>query len=201
MDVSGFAVYDYPSKVKAGAFFASDDTEVRSEYYAEVERLLREKLGPRVERVVIFDHTIRKHDPSSPRQPVQQVHVDQTPRAAETRVRRHVPAGEADELLKGRYQLINVWRPIGHPASDFPLAVVDWRSTAPEDLVKVDLLYPLRNRGIGDERDDRGKEILPDPEKAKDTTGYEVRGEQRVHMCDWLKGRKQPQPDGTNELR
>lgn len=189
MDVSGFAVYGYPSKVKPGAFFASDDTEVRSEYYAEVEQLLREKLGPEVERVVIFDHTIRKHDPSSPRQPVQQVHVDQTPRAAETRVRRHVPAGEADELLKGRYQLINVWRPIGHPASDFPLAVVDWRSTAPEDLVKVDLLYPLRNRGIGDERDDRGKEILPDPEKAKDTTGYEVRGEQSMHMWDGLKGR------------
>lgn len=174
---------------------------MRSDYYAEVEQLLREKLGPRVERVVIFDHTIRKHDPSSPRQPVQQVHVDQTPRAAETRVRRHVPAGEAGDLLKGRYQLINVWRPIGHPASDFPLAVVDWRSTAPEDLVKVDLLYPLRNRGIGDERDDRGKEILPDPEKAKDTTGYEVRGERRVHMCDWLKRRKQPQPDETDKLR
>lgn len=179
MDVSGFAVYGYPSKVHQDAFFASDDTEVRSKYYAEVEQLLREKLGPAVDKVVIFDHTIRKHDPSSPRQPVQQVHVDQTPKAAETRVRRHVPAGEADELLKRRYQLINVWRPIGHPASDFPLAVVDWRSTAPEDLVKVDLLYPLRNRDIGDEKDDRGKEILPDPQKAKDTTGYEVRGKKR----------------------
>jgi hypothetical protein len=179
VDVSGFAVYDYPSKVQQDAFFAPDDTEVRSKYYAEVEQLLREKLGPAVDKVIIFDHTIRKHDPSSPRQPVQQVHVDQTPRAAETRVRRHAPAGEADELLKGRYQLINVWRPIGHPASDFPLAVVDWRSTAPEDLVKVDLLYPLRNRDIGDEKDDRGKEILPEPGKAKDTTGYEVRGKKR----------------------
>ncbi|KAJ0104267.1 methyltransferase [Diaporthe amygdali] len=177
VNVSGFAVYNYPSRVQPGAFFASDDSEVRSSYYAEVEQLLVEKLGPGVKKVVIFDHTIRKHDPTSPRQPVQQVHVDQTPKAAETRVRRHVPEGEADELLKGRYQLINVWRPIGHSASDFPLAVVDWRTTAPEDLVKVDLLYPTRNRGIGDEKDDRGKEILPDPEKAKDTTGYEVRGE------------------------
>ncbi|KAG8156421.1 hypothetical protein KVR01_013762 [Diaporthe batatas] len=177
VDISGFAVYGYPSGLQQDAFFAADDTEVRSEYYAEVEQLLREKLGPAVDRVVIFDHTIRRHDPSSPRQPVQQVHVDQTPRAAEARVRRHVPAGEADELLSRRYQLINVWRPIGHAASDFPLAVVDWRSTAPEDLVKVDLLYPVRNRDIGDEKDDRGKEILPDPAKARDTTGYEVRGE------------------------
>lgn len=177
--MSGFAVYSYPSKFQPDAFFATDDTEVRSKYYAEVEQLLREKLGPAVDKVVIFDHTIRRHDPSSPRQPVQQVHVDQTPRAAEARVRRHVPAGETDELLKRRYQLINVWRPIGHPASDFPLAVVDWRSTAPEDLVKVDLLYPLRNRDIGDEKDDRGKEILPDPSKARDATGYEVRGKKR----------------------
>ncbi|KUI64897.1 putative acetylxylan esterase A [Cytospora mali] len=177
IDISGFAVYHYPSKVRPEDFLTSDDSEVRKNYYAEVEQLLREKLGPGLRKVAIFDHTVRKHDPGAPRQPVQQVHVDQTPKAAEARVRRHLPAEEADELLKGRYQLINVWRPIGYPASDFPLAVVDWRTTAPQDLVKVDLLYPTRNRGLGDGNDDRGKEILPDPEKAKDTTGYEVKGE------------------------
>lgn len=176
VDISGFAVHHYPSKIRPETFLTSDDSEVRKSYYAEVEQLLREKLGPDVKKVVIFDHTMRKHDPSSPRQPVQQVHVDQTPGAAETRVRRHLPAEEVDELLKGRYQLINVWRPIGHPASDLPLAVVDWRTTAPQDLVKVDLLYPTKNRELGDGNDDRGKETLPDPEKAKDTTGYEVKG-------------------------
>lgn len=177
VDISGFAVYHYPSKVQPEKFLTSDNSELRESYYAEVEQLLREKLGAGVKKVVVFDHTVRKHDPSSPRQPVQQVHVDQTPRAAESRARRHVPADEVDELLKGRYQLINVWRPLGHPASDLPLAVVDWRTTAPQDLVKVDLLYPIRNRDLGDGNDDRGKEILPDPEKAKDTTGYEVKGE------------------------
>lgn len=177
VDVSGFAVYNYPSQVEPQAFFAPDDSDVRTRYYPEVERLLREKLGPKVKKVAIFDHTIRRHDPSAARQPVQSVHVDQTPKAAETRVRRHLPADEIDGLLQKRFQLINVWRPIGHPASDFPLAVVDWRTTKPEDLVKVDLLYPTRNRDIGDGNDDRGKEILPDLEKAKDTTGYEVKGE------------------------
>lgn len=195
IDVSGFAVYHSPSGADPAIFFAPDDTAVRRRYYPEVERLLRDKLqvGPnKVKKVVIFDHTIRRHDPSSARQPVQQVHVDQTPKAAEARVRRHVPADEVDELLGGRFQLINVWRPIGHPATDFPLAVVDWRTTAPEDLVKVVLLYPTRNRDVGDENDDRGKEVLPDPDKAKDTTGYEVRGEwklsrQREYMtgCMW----------------
>lgn len=178
VDVSGFAVYHSPSNVTDPAvFFAADDGVVREAYYREVEHLLRQKLGPKVRKVAIFDHTVRRHDPSSPRQPVQQVHVDQTPGAAEARVRRHLPAGEVDDLLRTRYQLINVWRPIGHPASDFPLAVIDWRTTAPEDLVKVDLLYPTRNREIGDEKDDRGKELLPDPEQAMDTTGYEPRGE------------------------
>lgn len=169
-DISGFAVYHSAAKEKS----FTDDRAVREGYYAEVEAILREKL-PGIKKVVVFDHTIRRHDPTSPRQPVQQVHVDQTPRAAEARVRRHVPGPEAEELLKGRYQIINVWRPIGHPASDFPLAVVDWRTTKPEDLIKVDLLYPTRADGDKD-GDDRGKESLPDPGSAMSTAGYEVKG-------------------------
>ncbi|KZL85367.1 methyltransferase [Colletotrichum incanum] len=168
-DVSGFAVYNSPAKEKD----FTDDTAVRSGYYAEVEALLREKL-PGVKKVVIFDHTIRRRVKDSPRQPVQQVHVDQTPGAAEVRVRRHVPGDEAEELLKGRYQIINVWRPIGHPASDFPLAVIDWRTTEPKDLIAVDLLYPKRTDA---DDDDRGKEVLPDPSLAQSTEGYEVKGE------------------------
>jgi hypothetical protein len=130
---------------------------------------------------------------------VQQVHVDQTPDAAAARVRRHLP-DEADELLKGRYQIINVWRPISHPASDFPLAVIDWRTTSPEDFVRVDLLYPDRepkakqettstsaqsdsdtsaanSSSEHDSDDDRGHEKLPDPTGYKSTEGYSVKGE------------------------
>ncbi|KIV98085.1 hypothetical protein PV10_01773 [Exophiala mesophila] len=170
-DTSGFAVYNYPAKEKAFV----DDATVRNEYYPEVEQLLRDKL-PGIKKVVIFDHTIRRREKASPRQPVQQVHVDQTPQAAAVRVRRHLPADEAEELLKGRYQIINVWRPIQNPASDFPLAVIDWRSTKPEDFVKVDLLYPKRSED-NDDGDDRGKEVLPDPNSATSTDGYEIKGE------------------------
>ncbi|KAL2157180.1 hypothetical protein VTH06DRAFT_6401 [Thermothelomyces fergusii] len=173
IDVSGFAVYHAPAKEKT----FTDDAAVRTGYYAEVEALLRAKLPGKVARVEIFDHTIRKRDPASPRQPVQQVHVDQTPAAAEARVRRHLPAAEVDGLLARRFQIINVWRPISHPASDSPLAVVDWRTTKRADLAPVDLLYPLRNRTIGDANDDRGKEALPDPAAAGSTDGYEVKGE------------------------
>lgn len=152
----------------------TDEEAVRTGYYPEVEQLVRDKL-PGVKKVVIFDHTIRRNQKASPRQPVQQVHVDQTPGAAATRVRRHLPADEAEELLKGRYQIINVWRPIGHPASDFPLAVVDWRSTRPEDFVKVDLLYPLRQSG--DDGDDRGKEAYVEGREKNSYDGYEIKGE------------------------
>jgi hypothetical protein len=97
---AGFAVYNHPAKEK----LFTEDKAVREGYYAEVEQLLREKL-PGIKKVVIFDHTIRRRVKDAPRQPVQQVHVDQTPRAAEVRVRRHVPQDEAEELLKGRYQI------------------------------------------------------------------------------------------------
>lgn len=169
-DTSGFAVYNYPAKEK----LFTDDAAVRKGYYGEVEQLVKDKL-PGVKKVVIFDHTIRRRDKTSPRQPVQQVHVDQTPGAAETRVRRHLPVEEAEELLKGRYQIVNVWRPIENPASDFPLAVVDWRTTTPQDFVKVDLLYPTRD--VSDDGDDRGKETVPNPKNLGSTSGYEVKGE------------------------
>lgn len=163
-DNSGFAVYKSPAKER----HFTDTSRVTTDYYAEVEELLREKL-PGIKKVVIFDHTIRRREKTSARAPVQLVHVDQTPRAAELRVRRHLPPNEVEDLLKGRYQIINVWRPIQNPASDFPLAVIDWRTTTPSDFVKVDLLYP-KDAKAGEERTQApGSEHLTDD--------YEVRGE------------------------
>lgn len=73
------------------------------------------------------------------------VHVDQTPEAATNRVKRHVPE-LAEELLKHRYQIINLWRPISHPAVESPLAVCDYRSINWEqDLVPTTLRYPDRD--------------------------------------------------------
>ncbi|EAT89064.1 hypothetical protein HBI56_036560 [Parastagonospora nodorum] len=169
-DNSGFTVYNYPAKEK----LFTDEKAVREGYYQDVENLLRDKI-PGIKKIVIFDHTIRRRNKDAPRQPVQQVHVDQTPGAAEARVRRHLPAEEAEQLVKGRYQIINVWRPIENPASDMPLAVIDWRSTSPEDFIATDLMYPKRADSL--DLDDRGKEVLPDPNNYTSTEGYEVKGE------------------------
>ncbi|KAL8336854.1 hypothetical protein RB601_008377 [Gaeumannomyces tritici] len=77
--------------------------------------------------------------------------------------------------LPGIKKIINVWRPIGHPAADFPLAVVDWRTIKPSDLVATDLLYPIRPPD--DDGDNRGKEVAPEPGTHKSAEGYVVGGE------------------------
>ena len=62
------------------------------------------------------------------RQPVAQVHVDQTAASSIARVHRHLPASDVPKLLEGRFQIINLWRPIAVPALDWPLALCDYRS-------------------------------------------------------------------------
>jgi len=120
------------------------DEEVQKFYYPEVEQLLLEEV-PGAHRVIIFDHTIRKQDNEAKRQPVMRAHSDQTDRAAETRVRLHVPnPKDAEELLKGRYRIINVWRPLNGEVQSFPLAVASAASVQDGDLVPVEHRYPER---------------------------------------------------------
>lgn len=124
-----------------------DDDEVKAVYYPEVERALKAATG--ADRVFIFDHTTRRRIPGTednrvgPRQPVARVHVDHTARSGPQRVRDLLP-DEADELLRGRVQVINLWRPIRGPLRDTPLAVCDARTVSFDDLVPSDLIYPHR---------------------------------------------------------
>jgi hypothetical protein len=79
------------------------------------------------------------------RQPVAQAHVDQTTASAIARVHRHLPSKDAPALLRRRFQIINLWRPISHPAIDWPLALCDYRSVDPKsDTFPVALIYPDR---------------------------------------------------------
>jgi hypothetical protein len=144
LDREGFALVRQNSSVKD---FYNED-EVRSIYYAEAERLIKQATG--AHRIFVFDHTVRKRvqgaadvRDGSPRQPVARVHVDHTERSGPQRVRDLIP-DEADELLKGRVQIINLWRPIRGPLLDSPLAVCDARTVTPNELVASDLVYPHR---------------------------------------------------------
>ncbi|KAF7536040.1 hypothetical protein G7054_g4901 [Neopestalotiopsis clavispora] len=144
LDKNGFQIYRHVSQEKDFL----NDKKIKEEYYQETEQLLKDVTG--ASRIFIFDHTIRRPDPNatSPAQlrgPVNRVHIDQTYEAALSRVPHHLP-DEADELLKGRVQIINVWRPIKTVLRD-PLAVAEANSVSEDDLVPVPLIYPGRRNG------------------------------------------------------
>ncbi|ATY63572.1 hypothetical protein A9K55_007806 [Cordyceps militaris] len=147
-----------------------DDDQIQAGYYAETEQLLKDVYvvadrAPKLpapftasfplthnstgaDRIFIFDHTIRRVPAgtkldATARPPVQQVHIDQTYAASLSRVAHHLP-GEAAELVRGRVQIINVWRPIRTVRRD-PLAVADAHSVPEADLVPRQLIYPNRN--------------------------------------------------------
>ena len=72
--------------------------------------------------------------------PSRQVHNDHTVNSAPRRVRDHLGA-DAEELLKHRFGIVNVWRPIRGPVEDSPLALCDARSFTDDDLIASDLVY------------------------------------------------------------
>ncbi|KAE8149498.1 hypothetical protein BDV25DRAFT_125851 [Aspergillus avenaceus] len=141
LDHDGFTLLNsIPTKTTYSTF--DTDETVRSTYYPEVESLLLQTL-PEAHKVIIFDHTIRRADPSAARHPVQLVHADQTRWSAAQRVRRHIPdPEEAEKLLQGRYRIINVWRPINGKVESFPLAFASAATMRDEDFVKIEHRYP-----------------------------------------------------------
>ncbi|KAL3479571.1 hypothetical protein BJX99DRAFT_221883 [Aspergillus californicus] len=118
------------------------DEIVKSTYYSEVEDVILKHVAGS-HKVVIFDHTIRRHNPDADRQPVFFAHVDQTPHAAELRVRQSITdPEEAEKLLQGRYRIINVWRPLNGKVETIPLAFASGTSVGPDDLSTIERRYP-----------------------------------------------------------
>jgi hypothetical protein len=133
-----------PHDTKVADFF--DDAELRRTYYPEMEALVKAESGAK--RVVIFDHTLRTADDAlrearKIREVVPRVHNDYTEWSAPQRVRDILP-DEAEELLKRRFAVIQVWRPIRLPVESFPLAICDARSVSDGDLVISERRYQHR---------------------------------------------------------
>ena len=137
LDRQGFALVRHDTAVTD--FY--DDAEIETVYEAEVEKLVKGVTGAR--RVVVFDHTRRSDSVAlrgakGLREPAGNVHNDYTARSAPQRVRDLLPAEEAEALLKRRFAIVNVWRPIRGPVRTAPLALCDARSVAPEDLIAAE---------------------------------------------------------------
>jgi hypothetical protein len=139
LDRQGFVLLHHATAIKD--FYDAD--AVRATYYPEVEQLVKEATG--AVRVVAFDHNVRnlpmaKRKVNGVREPVKFAHNDYTIKSGPQRVRDLFPS-EADELLKHRFAVINVWRPISGPVQESPIAVCDARSIAQSDWVESDLKY------------------------------------------------------------
>src|SRR6516164_9078419 len=142
LDREGFRFVRHDTKV--ADFF--DEDQIRSVYYAEMEALVKAESG--ASRVVVFDHTLRTADDAvrearKVREVVSRVHNDYTEWSGPQRVRDLLPQ-EADELLRRRFAIIQVWRPIRHPVETDPLAICDARSLSPRNLVISERRYPDR---------------------------------------------------------
>ncbi|ATY64553.1 methyltransferase [Cordyceps militaris] len=132
-------IQDVPPSAETA--FASD-ASIAAHYYPEVEQLLLAQI-PGAQRVFLFDHTIRRSAAGTSRGPVNRVHIDQTARSVAQRVRRYFGDGdEAAALLRGRYRLVNVWRPLNPaPVESNPLAFASARSVDDADVVPVEHRY------------------------------------------------------------
>ncbi|KAF2807219.1 uncharacterized protein BDZ99DRAFT_536502 [Mytilinidion resinicola] len=147
LDTCGFEIRRHPTVPSEAKFH--DEEWIRREYWPEIQRFVKKELG--ASEVKIFDHTVRRANPTSPiyvrggmgrREPSAMAHVDQTSQAAEQRVWYHMK-DEAEKLLKGRYQIINVWHPLFGPIRHRPLGLCDYNSVnQAKDLEASDLIFP-----------------------------------------------------------
>src|SRR5882762_6099756 len=110
LEKNGFLLVRHDTAMKD--FF--DAAELKSVYYPEVERLIREQSG--AARVVAFDHTLRSGDEAERearllREPVLSAHNDYTEWSGPQRVR-DLMGEEAERLLARRFAIIQMWRAI-----------------------------------------------------------------------------------------
>ena len=142
LDGDGFRFVDHPTRMTD--FFNPD--EISQVYYPEMIELVKQESGAK--RVVVFDHTLRTADDAvreekKIREAVHRAHNDYTEWSGPQRVRDVLP-DEAEELLKRRFAIIQVWRPIRHPVETDPLAICDARSVSFDDFVISERRYPNR---------------------------------------------------------
>jgi hypothetical protein len=143
LDVEGFVFVHHDTRV--ADFY--DPEQIKKVYYPEMEALLKQETG--ASRVLIFDHTLRaaderRREEKQVRDAVRAVHNDYTAWSGPQRVRDLLPKTEAEELLKHRFLVVQVWRPTAAPVEATPLAIADARSIVPADLIASERRYPDR---------------------------------------------------------
>ena len=142
LDKQGFEFIQAPTRMHN--YF--DKAELQSLGYAETEGLIKRVSG--ASHVHIFDHTLRSGDEAERnarqiREPVRAVHNDYTEWSGPQRIRDIFP-DKADEILKHRFAIIQVWRPINAPVEADPFALADAASIDETDFIPAERRHPDR---------------------------------------------------------
>ncbi|KAK4187044.1 hypothetical protein QBC35DRAFT_464160 [Podospora australis] len=144
LDGHGFQYVQHESAEK----LFTNEQDIKSVYYPECEQLLKDITGASL--VHIFNHKVRRGPTQwhhlglqnlKNRGPVTRTHVDQSYEGAERRLRWEFSSSpeKQEALLKKRYQIINIWRPIEAILKD-PIAVADASSVPDVDLVGAEMV-------------------------------------------------------------
>ncbi|KAK3990389.1 hypothetical protein QBC44DRAFT_239286 [Cladorrhinum sp. PSN332] len=153
LDTHGFQFHTHKTSIDKDDFLDNDDRIIKTAYYRECEDLLRAITGATTTKA--FDHKVRDgpaswHSISSnntqSRGPLHRAHVDQSYDGAEIRLRQNFPSDggrhrQAEELVKRRWQIINIWRPLSNAITQSPLALADATTVPDADLLPAGIIY------------------------------------------------------------
>ncbi|KAI0977174.1 hypothetical protein F4678DRAFT_4898 [Xylaria arbuscula] len=139
LSTSGFEVVRVPQLCDQWT-----DEFVREVYLPTMSTWLQEFF--KCSKVVIYTYNFRcadrdKTDTESWVAPYMRAHCDITLNSGQRRLNLHEPQ-EAEQIRKGRFRFIGMWRPLTTPYQDQPLAMLDRRSLCRKDLVGADIVFP-----------------------------------------------------------
>ncbi|KAJ5786638.1 uncharacterized protein N7503_011850 [Penicillium pulvis] len=149
LDGNGFqyAQHDIP-----GMDRAEDPTHVETVIIPQTEELVRNITG--ATKTITFAHRVRclaadENLLANNRAPAHSVHSDFSVPGAFRMLETIIPdPEERQQLLKGRVEIINVWRPLKKVERD-PLAVCDWTTLDQNDIIRHRLVLPTGWNELG----------------------------------------------------
>ncbi|KAI4198761.1 MAG: hypothetical protein LQ350_005084 [Teloschistes chrysophthalmus] len=141
LDRNGFQLIKHKTVMQKDHY--TSDENIKNIYYPEVEQMVKEVTGASFVKTI---HHVLRHS-SSPdpdcltiTRPLYKVHVDSTPNRVAQTIKLAL-GDKADELLKKRYALINIWRLL-KPVFKDPLAYCDGSTVPDTEFVVRELNIP-----------------------------------------------------------
>jgi len=137
IDTHGFVFVDHHTQVKD----FTDANERKGVYEPEAQALVSRHSG--ATEVLVFDHTLRRSDVEGQGTPTARptlkcVHNDYTETAALRRLRELLGDKAAEERMRRRWALIQIWRPLYSEVLREPLVICDGRSLSAQDVVVLE---------------------------------------------------------------